>query len=231
MYQSDDKIVSITFNNKEFLNDVSTTVKALENLNDITSGKALKTTGISNLESAFSNLNKNATSNIDSINNAVSNTSAYTKMSESIEESSRGFSLLEGIAVGAMISIGNSIINYAVKGINMLTSGIRSGWSEYNLLIDSTQTILSNTERYGTSINEVTAALDNLNDYADRTIYNFAQMTRNVGYFTAAGSDLEASITAIRGMANLAALVGASSQQLTSATFQTSQAMAQGRFR
>lgn len=230
MYQSDDKIVSITFNNKEFLNDVSTTIKALENLNDITSGKALKTTGISNLESAFSNLNKNATSNIDSINNAVSNTSAYTKMSESIEESSRGFSLLEGIAVGAMISIGNSIINYAVRGINMLTSGIRSGWGEYNLLIDSTQTILSNTERYGTSINEVTAALDNLNDYADKTIYNFAQMTRNVGYFTAAGSDLEASITAIRGMANLAALVGASSQQLTSATFQTSQAMAQGRF-
>ena len=52
--------------------------------------------------------------------------------------------------------------------------------------INAVQTILANTQSKGTTIDQVNAALDELNKYADQTIYNFTEMTRNIGTFTAA---------------------------------------------
>lgn len=49
-------------------------------------------------------------------------------------------------------------------------------------------------------------ALDELNTYADKTIYNFTEMTRNIGTFTAAGVNLRTSVDSIKGIANLAAI-------------------------
>ena len=49
--------------------------------------------------------------------------------------------------------------------------------------------ILANTKSKGTTIDQVNVALDQLNDYADKTIYNFGEMTR-----TSAPSLLLASI-------------------------------------
>ncbi len=60
------------------------------------------------------------------------------------------------------------------------------------------------------------------------TIYNFTEMTRNIGTFTAAGVDLETSVSAIKGIANLAAVSGSTSQQASTAMYQLSQALAAG---
>lgn len=79
-----------------------------------------------------------------------------------------------------------------------------------------------------TTLEEVNKALDELNEYADRTIYNFAEMTRNIGTFTAAGVDLDTSVSAIKGIANLAAVSGSTSQQASTAMYQLSQALAAG---
>ena len=49
------------------------------------------------------------------------------------------------------------------------------------------------TSGKGTTLEQVNAALDELNRYADMTIYNFTEMTRNIGTFTAAGVDLASS--------------------------------------
>ena len=60
------------------------------------------------------------------------------------------------------------------------------------------------------------------------TIYNFTEMTRNIGTFTAAGVDLDTSVAAIKGIANLAAVSGSNSQQASTAMYQLSQALAAG---
>lgn len=228
MFNSDDKIVSISFDNKKFLDEVQNTINALERLNDATSGKNLRSDGLNNLSGAFTNLSRSATSNIDSINRAVSDTSSYSKLSNSVEESGRSFSALEIVAVGALMNIGGAAVTLGSKIASSLTRGIRDGWGEYNLLMDSTQTILANTQRYGTTMGDVTAALDELNTYADKTIYNFSQMTRNIGYFTTAGQNLEDSVMAIRGMSNLGAFFGANNENVARATYQMSQAMSAG---
>jgi tape measure domain-containing protein len=80
----------------------------------------------------------------------------------------------------------------------------------------------------GSSLEDVNKALDELNYYADKTIYNFTEMTRNIGTFTAAGVDLNTSVSAIKGIANLAAVSGSTSQQASSAMYQLSQAIASG---
>lgn len=106
---------------------------------------------------------------------------------------------------------------------------IKTGLSEYETQINSVQTILANTESKGTTLQQVNAALDQLNTYADKTIYNFTEMTRNIGTFTAAGVDLNTSVSAIKGIANLAAVSGSTSQQASTAMYQLSQALAAGK--
>ena len=79
------------------------------------------------------------------------------------------------------------------------------------------------------TIDQVNAALDELNKYADQTIYNFTEMTRNIGTFTAAGVDLDKSVTSIKGIANLAAASGSNAYQASTAMYQLSQAIAAGK--
>lgn len=81
----------------------------------------------------------------------------------------------------------------------------------------------------GSTIEDVNAALDELNEYADKTIYNFTEMTRNIGTFTAAGVDLDTSVSAIKGIANLGAMSGSNSFQVSTAMYQLSQALAAGK--
>ena len=105
---------------------------------------------------------------------------------------------------------------------------IKTGFQEYETQMGAIQTILANTESKGSTLKDVNAALDELNTYADKTIYNFTEMTRNIGTFTAAGVDLDKSVSSIKGIANLAAVSGSTSQQASTAMYQLSQAMASG---
>ena len=54
-------------------------------------------------------------------------------------------------------------------------------------------------------------------------------MTRNIGTFTAAGVKMWDSVDAIKGIANLAAVSGSTSQQASTAMYQLSQALAAGK--
>ena len=107
--------------------------------------------------------------------------------------------------------------------------GARAGFAEYETQQGAVQTILANTQHLGTTVADVNKALNDLNEYADLTIYNFTEMTRNIGTFTAAGLDLETSTSAIKGIANLAAVSGSTSEQASRAMYQLSQALAAGR--
>ena len=104
-----------------------------------------------------------------------------------------------------------------------------AGFKEYETKLNAVQTILSNTAAAGTKLKDVNAALAELNEYADKTIYSFSEMTRNVGTFTAAGVDLKTAVGSIKGIANLAAISGSNSQQASTAMYQLSQAISAGR--
>lgn len=155
----------------------------------------------------------------------------FTKMEEQISKVEQAFTKSGMVINGILIGIGQTINQYINKGLAALTSGIRSGMQEYETQMGATQTILANVKDEGKGIDDVTAALDELNTYADKTIYNFTEMTRNIGMFTAAGANLDTSVATIKGLANAAALVGANATTAARAWYQVSQAMAAGSFK
>lgn len=111
------------------------------------------------------------------------------------------------------------------------TDPIKTGLQEYETQLNAIQTILSNTASKGTTLDDVNNALDTLNKYADKTIYNFTEMTKNIGTFTAAGVDLDTATSSIKGIANLGAMVGSTPQQVATAMYQLSQAVSSGTVR
>ena len=205
----DEKIVQMQFDNKEFERNVQTSINTLGDLK-----KSLQlngaTKGLENIDYASKKVN------MDVLGSAV----------ESVRVK---FSALEVIAVSALNNITNSVLNTAKRiGSSLTIDPVRAGFSEYETQINAIQTILANTESKGTTLKDVNKALDELNAYADKTIYNFTEMTRNIGTFTAAGTDLDTSVNAIQGIANLAAISGSTSQQASVAMYQLSQALASG---
>src|SRR5699024_3142752 len=135
-------------------------------------------------------------------------------------------SLMGEVASAALFRLTNVAMSTGAKLLNSFTMGpIIDGLQEYNSQLKSTRTIMVNTDR---SLGDVTGALDELNEYADLTKYNFGDMTRAIGLFTTAGVGLEDSVTAIKGMSNLAAAMGSTPQQLQTAMYQSSQSLANG---
>lgn len=208
--QVEEQVVSMQFDNKNFEKNVSTSMSTLDKLKE-----KLKFQGV---EQGFNNISKNA-KNVD-----------LSPMSSSIDALKVKFSTLDVVAMTALNNIVNTAINASKRIVNALTlEPVVTGFSEYETKINSVQTILANTANKGTQLSDVVAVLDELNTYADKTIYNFAEMTRNIGTFTAAGIGLEDSASAIQGIANLAATSGSNSQQAATAMYQLSQALAAGK--
>ena len=206
----DDRIVSLEFDNKRFESNVNTTIGTLDKLKS-----KLNFQGV---EKSFEGIDKAAKKvNLSSIADAVS-------------DLQHRFSAFAGAGVRALTRIADQAVNTGIAIGKMVTiDPVKSGLSEYETQIGAIQTILSNTRSKGSTLNDVNAALDELNTYADQTIYNFTQMTKNIGTFTAAGVDLETATSSIKGIANLAAVSGSTSQQASTAMYQLSQALAAGR--
>ena len=206
----DERVVEMRFDNKQFESNVKTSMSTLDKLKEKLNFKGASK-GLENINAAAKNVNMSGLQN-------------------GIETVRAKFSALEVVGVTALANIANSAVNAGKRLINAFTfEPIISGFQEYETQINSVQTILANTAHEGTNLEQVNAVLDELNHYADQTIYNFTEMTRNIGTFTAAGVGLEESASAIKGIANLAAMSGSNSQQASSAMYQLSQALAAGR--
>lgn len=143
---------------------------------------------------------------------------------------SNSFLAMATVGITALSNITNRAVDAGISLAKSLTiDPLASGFAEYETGLNSVQTILSNTQASGATLEDVNATLLELNKYADQTIYNFAEMTKNIGTFTAAGVDLKTSAASIKGIANLAALSGSNSQQASTAMYQLSQAISSGR--
>jgi hypothetical protein len=187
-------------------------------------------TSLSTLDKLKSSLNMNgATKGFEQIDNAAKKVN-MSGLGNAVESVRLKFSALEVMAVTALSNITTQALNTASRIAKEFTiDPIMQGFSEYETQIGAVQTILANTSHQGTNLQQVNRALDELNTYADKTIYNFTEMTRNIGTFTAAGVDLQTSVDSIKGIANLAAVSGSTSQQASTAMYQLSQALAAGK--
>ena len=206
----DERVVEMRFDNQQFEKNVQTSMSTLEKLK-----QKLNLTG--------------ASKSLEDVNKAAKNVT-LTGLSNAVETVHAKFSALQVIGVTTLANLTNSAVNAGKRITKALTiDPIKTGFQEYETQINAVQTILANTQSKGTTIKDVNKALDELNTYADQTIYNFTEMTRNIGTFTAAGVDLDKSVTSIKGIANLAAVSGSSSQQASAAMYQLSQALAAGK--
>lgn len=206
----DSRVVEMRFDNKQFESNVQTSLSTLDKLK--------------------SSLNMNgATKGFEQIDNAAKKVN-MSGLGNAVESVRLKFSALEVMAVTALSNITTQALNTASRIAKEFTiDPIMQGFSEYETQIGAVQTILANTSHQGTNLQQVNRALDELNTYADKTIYNFTEMTRNIGTFTAAGVDLQTSVDSIKGIANLAAVSGSTSQQASTAMYQLSQALAAGK--
>ena len=205
----DSRVVEMRFDNKQFESNVQTSMSTLDKLKQkLNLSGAAK--GLDNIDKASKNLDMNG-------------------LSRGVESVTAKFSALQVMGTTALVNITNSAVNAGKRMVSALTiDPVKDGLAEYETQINAVQTILANTQKEGTNVKMVNAALDELNTYADKTIYNFTEMTRNIGTFTAAGVKLKTSVSSIQGIANLAAVSGSNSQQASTAMYQLSQAIAAG---
>jgi len=205
----DNRTVQMDFENKRFESGVQDSLKSIDALK-----KGLNfdgaTKGLENIDSSSKKLN-------------------FGPISEGVSALANRFSIMGIVGITAIQNITNRLINMAEQlARTFVIDPIKTGFEEYETKLDSIQTILANTQKEGTNLKIVTDALNELNTYADKTIYNFKEMTRNIGTFTAAGVKLDTSVAAIKGIANLAAVSGSNAQQASTAMYQLSQALSTG---
>lgn len=206
----DERIVEMRFDNRQFEQNVQTSLSTLDKLKR---GLDLD----------------NAAKSLDGLGDAAKRCD-MSVLGKSVETVQAKFSAFQVVAMTTLSNITNSAVNTGKRLVSALTiDPIKTGFQEYETQIGAVQTILANTQHEGTNLQQVNRALDELNTYADKTIYNFTEMTRNIGTFTAAGVNLRTSVDSIKGIANLAAISGSTSQQASTAMYQLSQALAAGK--
>lgn len=205
----DNRIVHMTFDNKQFEQNIAQTIASMDALKKSLDFSAA-TKGFGDIQRATSGFH------LGGIASAVDHIAGkFTALGAT------AFSVINNIASRAVTA-----------GLNMAKSftvaPITDGFREMETNMNSIQTILANTSSKGSTLDDVNASLNQLNEYSDQTIYNFSQMARNIGTFTAAGVDLDTSVGAIKGIANVAAISGSNAEQASNAMYQLSQALASG---
>jgi tape measure domain-containing protein len=207
----DERVVSMTMRSADFVANASRVLQAL--------------TMLKNSLNSFKGSGK-ALGDLDAAGKKVD----LSGIGKGIDELNSKFNTLRVIAVGALLNIGMAALRAAGNLVKSFTvDPIIAGLHEYENELNTTAVIMANTGLSGEKgMAQIRTALSELNSYADKTIYSFEDMTSAIGKFTAAGVSLQDSVTAIKGLANLAALSGSTAQQAATAQYQLSQAIATG---
>ena len=199
----DERVVEMQFDNQQFEKGISTSVKSLDKLK--------KSLQLDDAGRSFEKLERSA-KNV-----------RLDGLAASVDAISNKFTLMGRMSIAWMDNIANAAVNAGKRIVNALTvDPVRSGFNEYELKMDSVKTIMNAT---GESVETVSKYLEELNKYADDTIYSFSDMTSNIGKFTNNGVKLSDATMAIKGVANAAAYAGASSQQASAAMYNFSQSL------
>lgn len=205
----DSKVVEMKFDNRDFETNVKNTMSTLDKLKD-----KLKFKGA---EAGLTSIQK------------VSDKIDFSGVSNGLDIASVKFSAFQIAGITAISNITNSLIGLGKNIVNTFAIEPRTqGFNEYELKMGSVQNIMNAT---GASVEEVGRYLNELNTYADKTIYSFSDMTANIGKFTNAGVSLDKAVAAIQGISNEAALSGANANEASRAMYNFAQALSQGSVR
>ena len=209
----DSKVVELRMENQQFESGAEKSLSTIEKLH-----KSLSLIG--------------DTKGIDSIGSSLKNVK-FDALTSGVDTARRGFSLLETVTFGFFSSLGSRLEQTAEQFARLVTGidPLIDGFSEYELKMDSVQTILmgaKTADGLPVTLDMVNQKLEELNAYSDKTIYSFRDMTANIGKFTNAGVDLDTAVAAIQGISNEAALSGANANEASRAMYNFSQALATG---
>lgn len=209
MSSVDNRIVKMQFDNGSFERNAHTTISTLDRLK-----QALNLSG--------------AAKGLEGISTAASKVD-LGHIAEGAESANNSFSVLGTAAAIVLGNIATKAIEVgATVAKSFVLDPVIQGFQEYELKMNSIQTMLMST---GEPLERVNQKLDELNTYADRTIYSFSDMTSNIGKFTNAGVSLDKSVAAIQGVANVAALSGANATEASHAMYNFGQALSAGAVR
>lgn len=203
------EVVELQFKNQQFEQGVKESLDSVEKLK-----KGLQFEGTS--------------SGLEKVTRAAKSVASDGLMGiqESVTAVENKFSAMQVVATTALVNITNSALNAGKNLLSSLTiEPISQGYSEYELKMNSVQTIMAST---GESLDTVNGYLDELNTYADQTIYSFSDMTSNIGKFTNAGVSLDKAVAAIKGISNVAAVSGANTNEASRAMYNFAQALSAG---
>lgn len=205
----DERVVEMSMDNKQFLDGVDSSLKAVTKLDN---GMQFK----------------NAQNGFQMVSNAI-NKLDFSGLQNALDTIVDKFSVFGMLGVKALSAVEDKIIGLANQGMNFVNSmtlaQVNSGWDKYNEKQKSVQTIMSAT---GKSVEEVNAALSDLNQFTDETSYNFTDMTSNIGKFTAVGVELGDAVSAMEGIASWAGMSGQNPATAARAMYNLSQSMGLG---
>jgi len=164
----DQRVVEMAFKGDSFLNGVKNSLNALKSLKE----------GLSGLKGSEKDLNA-----LDDAGKKFS----LAGMANGIQNATNHFSLMRIAGLTAFTTLVHQAVFAGENILKAMTiDPIKAGLDVYQTKINAIQTILANTASEGTNLKQVTDALNQLNTYANKTVYNFGQMAQNIGTFTAA---------------------------------------------
>ena len=199
-------VVKMEFDNKAFERNVSQSMSTLGKLK-----KALKLDGVGD--------------SLDKVSEKASKVN-LAPLQNGVEQVKLKFSAMQVAAVTALTNIVNKAVATGEQVIKSLTiDPVMDGFKEYELKMNSVQTMMNGSKE---SLGVVNSYLEELNRYADKTIYSFSDMTQNIGKFTNAGVKLKDAVKAIQGISNEAAISGANANEASHAMYNFAQALSAG---
>lgn len=221
----ENNVVQMTFDNKDFEKNISTSTKSVEKFNDSLDFKDAK--------KGFDDLEKYANSvNFDGLNKAIGNiNSVFTvtgNMTKKIIDDIAGY--FESKIVGTVSKVRNTISYIADTNL---------GVSKYEDYLNAIKTL-----RYNLSDKDLKAISDSgmsdldyiadqfgtIMDFTDETSFNMLDLVNAASKYVSANISLEDSSEALMGVALAAAAAGKNSQQAGQAMSQMVQAVSRGYF-
>lgn len=207
----DQRIVEMKFNNADFEHKVAISLATLQKLKEATK--------LENAGKGLEALSKSA-HQLD-----------LSHISDGLDQLNNRFSAFGIVGMTVMQRITNAAIDMGQKLASVVSAAPKDGWAEYELNADSVKTILNSAkdaDGLPVTLEKVNEQLAALNEFSDQTIYSFSDMTNNIGKFTSAGVDLDSAVVAIKGVASVAALAGASANDASRAMYNFGQALGSG---
>ena len=203
----DERVVEMRFDANQFNNNIDTSIQSINKLN----------TSIDNMSTGKGLLNlSRAAEKVDFSKTEWAATHAGFHIQDVFEKATR---FLEN-------NIANRLVNFGTNIAKSLTiEPVFTGFNEYEQKMGSVQTIMNGAN---VSLEETMNTLEELNQYADKTIYSFGDMTNSIGKFVNAGVPLQDAVDAIKGISNEAAVSGATAVEAGRAMYNIAQALSTG---